>query len=199
MAPPRLSGQIPSRLQAPRLNQPDLLAHNSSLTHSGWSPGEDGQGEETAIPPIVGRNTQGGTARQVGALEEVPSGRPSPREHPADAGDQTSPLPPLCHPGPGCRRRLPAVTAAVSPPASALISVPLHAPASACGLCSNNAHDCGLWCLTRVFHSTLQICILYCPDITPQKLQSSHRCKNLISRGHTKPFSLKSVFPNINV
>lgn len=36
----------------PKLNQPDLLAHNSGLTHSGWSPGEDGQGEETAIPPL---------------------------------------------------------------------------------------------------------------------------------------------------
>ena len=182
----------------PRLNQPDLLAHNSSLTHSDRPSGEDRHGEETATTPHCRRDctrrcSKAGGGHGRGAV------RPSePREHPAEAGDQTSLLPPPCHPGPGRQPRLPAVTTAVSPPVSALVSAPLHATARLWPLLQQCPR---LWsqCLTRVFHSTLQICTLYYPDSTPQKLQSSHQCKNLISRGHIKLFALKSVFPNINV
>lgn len=145
-----LPRSCPVRSQAsskpPRLNQPNLLAHNSSLTHSDRPSGEDRHGEETAIP-LYCRKEYTRRYNKAAGGQERGAVRPSkPREHPADAGDQTSPLPPPCHPGPGCQPHLPVVPGPCRsvPAVSALISAPLHAAAPACGLCSNNAHDCAL-------------------------------------------------------
>jgi len=101
--------------------------------------------ERRQQPPSQCRRDYTRRCSKVGGGHGRGAVRPSkPREHPAEAGDQTSPLPLPCHPGPGRQPRLPAVTAAVSPPVSALVSTPLHATTPAYGLCSNSAHDCGL-------------------------------------------------------
>ena len=123
--------------------------------------------ERRQQPPSQCRRDYTRRCSKVGGGHGRGAVRPSkPREHPAEAGDQTSPLPLPCHPGPGRQPRLPAVTAAVSRPVSALVSTPLHATTPAYGLCSNSAHDCGLGASQGFF--TLRFSFTLCvPGLGP--------------------------------
>ena len=94
-------------------------------------------------PPIVGGTVQGGAAKQVGAMGEAPSGHPSPENTPLRLATR-----PLCSHRRATLDQAASRVCLRSPPQcfrqSRRWSPHLFTPQPACGLCSNNAHDCGL-------------------------------------------------------